>query len=140
MLSRSRMVPAILVAFVAIGVAAQAADRPPAGDPVHGKEIYSTCLYCHAIDANRTGPMHRGLFGRRAGTVPGFDYSTAMKRAGAKGLIWTAATLDRFLANPQKLVPGTKMPFAGIADAKSRADLIAYLKMATAVPPQVTEP
>jgi cytochrome c len=80
--------------------------------------------------------MHRGLFGRTAGTLPGYAYSAAMKKAGAKGLVWNAKTLDAYLTNPQKVVPGTKMLFGGIADAKTRADLIAYLAEATAVTPK----
>jgi cytochrome c len=126
---------ALIAAVVGLPGAVLAADALPAGDPVRGKEVYATCMYCHAIDVNRVGPMHRGLFGRIAGTLPGFAYSAAMKRAGEKGLIWNAKTLDLYLTNPQKVVPGTRMLFGGIADAKTRADLIAYLKEATAVAP-----
>jgi len=69
--------------------------------------------------------MHRGLFGRRAGTVPGFAYSDAMKNSG---IIWNEKTLDQFLEDPRKMVPGTKMTYAGVKSAQERADLIAYLK------------
>ncbi len=65
--------------------------------------------------------------GRRAGSVPGFDYSPAMKKSK---LVWDGKTLDRFLANPMKVVPGTSMTYAGVPDAKDRADLIAYLRQA----------
>jgi cytochrome c len=127
-------VAAIVVAFVpAIRAAA-----PPAGDPERGKAVYARCMYCHAIDVNRVGPMHDRLFGRRAGTVPGFNYSAAMKRAGENGLIWNAETLDRYLTEPRKMVPGTRMLFGGIADPKTRADLIAYLRTATAEPEAAT--
>jgi len=94
-----------------------------------GRKIYERCMGCHAIDRDRAGPRHRGLIGRRAGTVPGFEYSDAMRRSG---IVWTAATLDRFLAAPTKAVPGTSMGFDGVKDARERADLIAYLKRATA--------
>jgi cytochrome c len=125
---------ALLSVVAHFAASAQAAGASFVGDPGHGKEIYATCMYCHGIDVNRVGPMHRGLFGRTAGTLPGYAYSAPMKQAGAKGLIWNAQTLDIYLTNPQKLVPGTKMLFGGIADAEARADLIAYLKEATALP------
>ena len=97
------------------------------GDPANGERIYGRCLACHALQYDRTGPRHCGLFGRKAGGVPGFDYSEAMKRSG---IVWNAVTLDRFLANPLGTVPGTTMGYAGIADARERADLIAYLGQA----------
>lgn len=99
------------------------------GGAVRGRQIYERCQGCHSIDRDRAGPRHRGLFGRRAGTVPGFEYSDAMRRSG---IVWTAATLDRFLAAPTKAVPGTSMGFDGVKDPRERADLIAYLKRATA--------
>ena len=132
-------VAALPVAAALAGTLALAdTETPAAGDPAHGKSVYAMCMYCHAIDVNRVGPMHRGLFGRVAGTLPGFDYSAAMKRAGKKGLVWNARTLDRYLTDPQKMVPGTRMLFGGIADAKTRADLIAYLEEATAGAPKPT--
>lgn len=97
------------------------------GDPANGERIYGRCLACHALQYDRTGPRHCGLLGRKAGSVPGFDYSEAMKRSG---IVWNAATLDRFLADPLGTVPGTTMGYAGIADARERADLIAYLGQA----------
>jgi cytochrome c len=102
-----------------------------AGDAAHGAEIYQRCIACHALERNRTGPKHCGLFGRRAGSVADFTYSRAM--AGS-GIIWDEASLDRFLENPLKAVPGTRMGYAGVKDAKERADLIAYLKSASADP------
>ena len=71
------------------------------------------------------------MFGRRAGSVPGFDYSPAMKRSG---IVWNAKTLDRFLADPLRTVPGTSMGYAGVKDRKERAALIAYLKQANGTP------
>jgi cytochrome c len=97
------------------------------GDPKVGEAIYSRCAACHALAYDRTGPRHCGVLGRRAGTVPGFDYSDAMKRSK---IVWNERTLDRFLANPLAAVPGTSMGYAGIADRKERADLIAYLEHA----------
>jgi len=99
-----------------------------AGDPQRGATIYERCMGCHAIGYEVVGPDHAGLYGRKAGALPAYDYSPAMR---ASGLTWDAATLDRFLANPRGVVPGTKMGFAGIADPDERADLIAYLREAT---------
>lgn len=98
------------------------------GDPAKGEQLYHRCQGCHSIDRNRIGPMHKGLFGRTAGTVPGFSYSSAMKNSG---IVWNEETLDRYLENPRQMVPGTRMTYAGIKDAQERADLIAYLKQAT---------
>ena len=96
-----------------------------AGDPAAGEAVYSRCLGCHAIEYNRTGPRHCGVMGRRAGSVPGFEYSPAMKKSG---IVWNEKTLDRFLADPLKTVPGTTMTYAGVPDTGERADLISYLK------------
>ncbi|SHH91761.1 c-type cytochrome [Pollutimonas bauzanensis] len=95
------------------------------GAAARGAAIYSRCLACHAWAYDRTGPRHCGLFGRQAGTAPGFAYSPAMKDSR---IIWDEETLNRFLENPMKMVPGTSMGYAGITDARERADLIAYLK------------
>lgn len=96
-----------------------------AGDPKAGEAVYSRCLACHSLERNRTGPKHCGLFGRKAGSAPGYEYSPAMKKAK---LVWNEKTLDRFLASPMKVVPGTTMTYAGVEDPEERADLIAYLK------------
>ena len=96
-----------------------------AGDPKAGEVVYSRCLACHSLERNRTGPKHCGLFGRKAGSAPGYEYSPAMKKAK---LVWNEKTLDRFLASPMKVVPGTTMTYAGVEDPEERADLIAYLK------------
>jgi cytochrome c len=95
------------------------------GDAKAGEEVYSRCLGCHAVEYNRTGPKHCGVIGRRAGSVPGYEYSPAMKKSG---IVWNEKTLDRFLADPLKTVPGTTMTYAGVPAAKDRADLIAFLK------------
>ena len=117
---------------LAIGAApAPAKDAPPHGDPQSGEAIYARCLACHALAYDRTGPRHCGLFGRHAGSVKGFAYSAAMKRST---IVWSENTLDRFLANPLKAIPGTAMGYAGIENARERADLIAFLKQANESP------
>lgn len=103
---------------------------PPAladGDVLRGEGIYTRCLACHALNYNRTGPKHCGLFGRPAGSVPDFVYSKAMKHSD---IVWNEESLNQFLTAPLTAVPGTSMGYAGIPDAQERADLIAYLKKA----------
>jgi cytochrome c len=109
---------------LALCAAAPAAAAP---DPVRGEQVYTRCLACHALAFDRVGPRHCGLFGRLAGSVPGFDYSTAMKNSR---LTWNDTTLDRFLTQPLKMLPGSSMTYDGVADPKDRVDLIAYLKLA----------
>ena len=105
--------------------------RRAKGDPARGEQLYARCAACHALAYDRVGPHHCGLIGRKAGTVAGFDYSPAMKKSG---IVWTARTLNRFLADPARLVPGTTMTYAGIPEPKERADLIAYLEAAATSP------
>jgi cytochrome c len=112
---------------VAVGLVATPSAEAGGGDPVRGEQVYARCLACHSLDRDRTGPRHCGVVGRRAGTLPGFTFSPAMK---ASGLTWTPSTLDRFLADPMGVVPGTAMTFAGVPDARDRADLIAWLVVA----------
>jgi cytochrome c len=121
----------ISAAFLLTATGAIAAE-PLHGDPVRGEKIYDRCMACHSIDRDRTGPRHAGLIGRRVASVPDFAYSPAMKKAGAAGRVWDEATLDKFLENPTKVMPGTRMGYAGIKNAQERADLIAYLKKAGA--------
>jgi cytochrome c len=128
---RGKTLSAAAVLVLAAATVQPALALPP-GDPSRGEQIYSRCFACHAIDRDRTGPRHAGLFGRRAGSVPGFPYSAAMKKAGASGLVWNDESLDKFLQNPTKFIPGTRMTYAGIKSDQERADLLAYLKQATA--------
>jgi cytochrome c len=95
-----------------------------AGDPEHGAKVYQQCMICHSLDKNGIGPSHRDVFGRRAGSVSDYSYSAALK---SSNIVWNETTLDRWLTNPQALVPGTKMMFS-IGDAQDRADVIAFLK------------
>jgi len=124
-----RMAQAWTALLMAGPAAAAALSVPDTGAAQRGEQIYSRCAACHAIEGNRTGPQHCGLFGRRAGTAPGFTgYSKAMRDSG---MVWNARTLDRFLQDPMKAVPGTAMGYAGIKDAQERTDLIAWLQQAT---------
>ena len=114
----------VAVPAAAAGAAAAAAN----GDAKRGEAIYTRCIACHALAYDRTGPRHCGLLGRRAGSVAGFPYSPAMKRSG---IVWTAAALDAFLADPMKTVPGTSMGYGGVKNAGERADLVTYLAQAS---------
>jgi cytochrome c len=117
--------------LIMVGLLVPAATLAADGDPVRGEAIYQRCLACHSLAHNRVGPRHCGLFGRKAGTLKGYPYSAAMKKYG---VIWDAKTLDHFLENPMKAVPGTKMGYAGVKDPQERSDLIAYLAKATRDP------
>lgn len=111
--------------LVSPGVAA-----PAAGDAVKGKAVFARCAACHRVDPAATGgigPNLARVHGRRAGTLPGYPYSPAMK---ASGLQWDDATLSRFLSAPTKVVPGTKMMAPPVGDPQDRANVIAYLKTA----------
>ena len=107
------------------------APATAAPDAAHGEQVYGRCEACHALAYDRVGPRHCGLFGRTAGSVPGFAYSVAMKNSH---IVWNEKTLDRFLASPLKMVPGTAMTYDGVPDAKDRADLISYLKSVDQTP------
>ena len=118
-----------LGACVALGCVAATALAQDVGA---GKTAYAACSACHAIDSsNGAGPGLKGIVGRKAGSFEGFRFSRAMK---ASGITWDAASLDAYLADPQKAVPGNVMPFSGIPDKKQRADLIAYLATLSAAP------
>ena len=118
-----------LALFLLGGTSVVAAPAPSA-DPAKGKTVFARCAMCHDLKpgVNRLGPSLAGLFGRKAGTVPNFNYSPAMK--GAR-IVWNERSLYAYLANPQGAVPRNKMIFAGIANPADRANLIAYLKAAT---------
>jgi len=100
-----------------------AAGQSLHGDAARGKVLYQNCTSCHSIDENDVGPKHRGVVGRKAGTVSDYAYSPALK---ASGIVWDTNTLDRWLTNPSALVPGTKMFFL-LKEPQDRADIIAYL-------------
>jgi cytochrome c len=96
-----------------------------AQDAATGKQVFAQCSVCHSINGiNGVGPSLQGIVGRKAGTFADFRYSRAMKAAKFS---WDDKTLETYLSDPQKLIPGNVMPFSGLPDAKQRADLIAYL-------------
>lgn len=106
-----------------------------AQDAENGQDVYRQCRACHQIGPgakNVVGPQLNGIVGRKAGTVEGFNYSPANREAGGKGLVWTDENLEKYLANPQAFMPGTRMAYAGLKDEGDRRDVIAYLKKAGA--------
>lgn len=95
-----------------------------AGDAARGRVAYEArCGACHSVEADRIGPRHAGVFGRKAGSVPEFDYSPALR---ASAVVWSEKTLDQWLGNPESLIPGQRMGYQ-LGDAAIRADIVAYL-------------
>ena len=118
-----------LIALAMLAASAPALAAPPAPNlAVKGKLIFLRCGACHAVSATapkKVGPHLQGVVGRASGSVVGFTYSPAMKKAD---LTWTEANLDKWLTRPAGLVPGTAMVFAGLPNADDRKAVIAYLK------------
>jgi len=112
--------------WLVAGIASMLPPLACAQDANAGKQLFGQCSVCHAIDGtNGVGPSLKGVAGRKAGSVAGFRYSRAMK---GSSIVWDDKSLDAYLVDPQKMVPGNTMPFSGIADAKQRVDLVAYLQ------------
>lgn len=102
-----------------------AAGSAAAADAARGEQLYEQrCGACHGLDADRVGPRHRGVFGRAAGSVAGFAYSPALMHAR---MTWNDKTLDAWLADPERLLPGQRMGYS-VPEAADRADIIAYLR------------
>jgi cytochrome c len=104
-----------------------------AADPEKGKTVFEQCAACHSLDGagDYDGPTLKGVIGRKAGSLEDYRYSAAMKRSD---VVWDAATLDKYVADPQAFIPGNRMAFAGIADKAERDDLMAFLTIATKDP------
>ena len=100
------------------------------GDAQRGAQVFAQCKICHSLEAgkNMVGPSLRGLIGRKAGSVPGYAYSSAMKNAN---VTWNDDTLSKYLSDPKAFIPGDKMVFTGIKDPSRLGDLLAYLNQAT---------
>jgi len=115
-----RVFPVALAALVLAGSAR--AD----GDAARGEARFAECGSCHLLDkqADSVGPSLYGVFNRKAGTLADFRYSPALRRSG---IVWDEHTIDTFVADPQAVVPGNRMPYAGLTDPAARADLIVYL-------------
>jgi len=122
---RAREAKAAVLVFAAASLIAETAWAGAlAGDPARGETVYQACQDCHSLDKNDVGPRHRGVYGRKAGSLPDYDYSKALKSAN---IVWNEETLDKWLTDPQAVAPGAKM-FFHLSDPQDRADVIAYLK------------
>jgi len=101
-----------------------------AADPTKGKMVFKKCAACHSLKPGKKkiGPSLHGVISRKAGTSAGYNYSSAMKKAGKNGLVWTEEALDQYLKAPRKFVPGNRMPFPGLKKETQRSNVIAYLK------------
>ena len=118
----------LILAAMILTTAISARGQTPSGDAANGAQLFRACAGCHSLvpDRNMTGPSLAGFWGRKAGTLQSFErYSPALK---ASVVVWEAASLDRWLKAPAEFIPHNRMPFAGIADAAARADLIAFLR------------
>ena len=119
---------ATMTAAAAVGtVRAQVVAIKDGGDPVAGAQVFQRCAGCHSAASAappKLGPGLYGVVGRKAGSLPGYQYSAAMRSFGQT---WTKASLDAFLTAPRAAVPGNKMPFVGLSKAQDRANVIAYL-------------
>lgn len=118
--------PATVAALAALPAPYNTADLD------NGQRKFALCRSCHTITVggpNMTGPNLNGVFGRTIGTAPKFNYSAPVKAAG---FVWDADHLDKWLADPRGFLPGNRMTFVGVKDAKDRTDLIAYLMIETA--------
>jgi cytochrome c len=112
----------------AAALSAAMAATAAAADVGNGKAVFAKCRACHQVGEtakNTLGPALNGLFGRKAGTIEGYNYSEANK---SSGIVWDDAVFREYIKNPKAMIPNTKMVFAGISDAQDIDDLIAYLK------------
>jgi cytochrome c len=114
--------------FIGVVVALGCVSAAPTPSINRGKLLFLRCASCHDISdkpSSKTGPNLSGVFERRAGSLPGYRYSAAMK---AQDFVWNAEMLDRWLARPSDVVPGTAMAFVGMSNKTDREALIAYLR------------
>ena len=117
-----------LIAVGAFGSLLWSGPSSGEGDAVRGATVFQACAACHStvVGEHMTGPSLARIWRRKAGTVDGFArYSEAMRHVD---LVWTEHNLDRWLTNPEALIPGTSMTFAGLRESRARQDVIAYLK------------
>jgi len=120
----------ILSGIAVLFLFAPVAQAQGVGDAQRGAQVFTQCKICHSLEAgkNMVGPSLHSLIGRKAGSMPGYAYSSAMKSAN---VTWTDDTLSKYLSDPKAFIPGDKMAFTGIKDPTKLGDLLAYLNQAT---------
>ena len=117
-----RVISSLLLMTASIAMAQS--STATSGNALKGKEIYDArCSACHSVDDNRVGPMHLGVFGRKAGSVKSYRYSDALNKSK---VVWSRDNLTAWLANPEMLIPGQRMGYA-MDNAQDREDVVAYL-------------
>jgi len=128
-----KLAPLTLTMLLLSLVCGQALAQELAGDSTAGESLFDRhCSVCHSLTSNRVGPILSGVYGRKAGTVPQFNYSKAVQ---SSNIVWNDKTLERWLTNPQEFLPGQRMNVS-ISDPEKRADIIAYLKSISATGPK----
>jgi cytochrome c len=124
----------ISILLAAVLMAASAMPARSEGDVAKGETVFKRCSACHAIGEgakNKVGPQLNAIIGRTAGSLPDYNYSNAMKKAGEEGQIWTSEELKAFLSAPKKKIPGNKMSSAGVSKPADLDNLIAYIESAS---------
>jgi cytochrome c len=122
------LLPQFIMASIATSLLLPAAAAGAAGDPARGAAAFQPCAACHSLKAGEhlTGPSLSRIWDQKAGTQKGFQrYSDPLRHSG---VTWNEKTLDQWLTNPQRFIPGNTMTFPGIPNANTRADVIAYLQ------------
>jgi cytochrome c len=123
----------LAVIFASAGI-----SQASAQDAAAGEKVFVVCKACHQVGdnaKNAVGPVLNGLFGRKAGSVEGYNYSETNKKSG---ITWDEATFSEYIKDPKAKIPGTKMAFAGIKDEQKIKDLIAYLHTFDKAPVKLT--
>ena len=116
---------ALLAGGLTVGMTYVSLGAAGAGDVEKGMVLYEKCAACHTLDGTESdGPTLLGVYGRKAGSLDAFRFSAAMTRST---IVWSAETLDAFIADPQVSVAGNRMSFAGMTEKSERDDLLAYL-------------
>ncbi len=119
------------MAGLALALAVWFGGADAAGDPERGEKLYARCATCHKLDpaaSMKLGPPLHAIFESPAGRIVGYEYSEALRKAAADGLIWTTENLDAYLTKPGRFIPKTKMQFAGLPRQRDRMDIIAFLQ------------